>query len=74
MTITGSQLLAARKALGWTQIRLGARADVGTTTINQFERGLKPPCESILLRLRSSLEEAGVTIDENGQVTLRTRK
>jgi transcriptional regulator with XRE-family HTH domain len=66
MTITGPQLYAARKALGWTQIRLGAKADVGTTTINQYERSLKPPCESILDRLRSSLEDAGVLIDENG--------
>jgi transcriptional regulator with XRE-family HTH domain len=60
--------------MGWTQIRLGARADVGTTTINQLERGLKPPCESILQRLRSCLEDAGVKIDERRQVTLREGK
>jgi hypothetical protein len=74
MTITRTQLYAARKALVWTQIRPGAKADVGTTTINPFERGLKPPCESILHMLRSSLEDADVLIDKNGQVTLRDKK
>jgi ribosome-binding protein aMBF1 (putative translation factor) len=40
--ITGEQVKAARKLLGWSQARLSSKSGFGDSTIAKFERGKGP--------------------------------
>ena len=61
MTITGEQVRAARKLLGWSSVKTAVQSSVGVSLIKEFEGGrrseLKPDA---LARLQSSFEAAGV--------------
>jgi transcriptional regulator with XRE-family HTH domain len=60
--ITGEQIKAARKLLGWTPFRLAPRAGMGHTLLRQFEDGARPSAA----RLRAALEAEGVEFLANG--------
>ena len=67
MEITGRQCKAAHALLGWDQERLRRAADVGKTTVIDFERGSRIPMTHNIGAIRRALEEAGILfIDENG--------
>ena len=76
MTITGEQVRAARKLLGWSSVKTAVQSSVGVSLIKEFEGGrrseLKPDA---LARLQSSFEAAGVEFDADNAggsgVTLR---
>jgi len=66
MTLTSSKLRAARGLLGWSQSRLGNAADVGVSTIANYEAGrrtLHPRTEKALVEV---LEAEGVEFTERG--------
>jgi transcriptional regulator with XRE-family HTH domain len=57
--LTPQECRAARKALGWTLLRLAIAADVSPTTTWLFESGRRTPFPSTLSALRRALEGAG---------------
>jgi transcriptional regulator with XRE-family HTH domain len=67
MTISASQLRAARGLIGWSQQELSEKAEVGRATIADFESGKRAPYSTTLVRLQETLISAGVEfIPENG--------
>ncbi|MHC2088672.1 helix-turn-helix domain-containing protein [Methylobacterium sp. CM6244] len=65
------QCRAARGWLNWSQPDLSKRANIGLSTIRQFENGLRKPIVNNLLAMRRSFEEAGVTfLEEPAGITV----
>jgi len=65
--ITPAQCRAARGLLNWTQPDLARAANVGTTTVRQFEVSGAMPRPATLTVIRLAFEAAGVEfIPENG--------
>jgi DNA-binding XRE family transcriptional regulator len=54
------QCRAARAWLGWTQEQLAKNADVGLSTVKEFEKGGRRTLPAILSQLQRTFEEAGV--------------
>jgi transcriptional regulator with XRE-family HTH domain len=69
--ITGQQVAAARKLLGWTQKQLSDRANVRQGTINRLELGVHVVPLQSLAALRRTLELAGVEFREGHPPQLR---
>ncbi len=67
-TLTASQLKAARALVNWSQKELARRANVGTSTVADFERGKRVPILNNLEAMRAALEEAGVRFQQDGVV------
>ena len=75
--ISPSQCRAARGLLKWTQPKLAEESGIGLSTINRYENETRPLRESAILRIKSTLEAAGVEfIAETGSggVGVRRRK
>lgn len=71
MAMSPEQCRAARAWLNWSQQDLSARANIGLSTIRQFENGLRKPIANNLLAMRRAFEEAGVTFsDEPAGITV----
>jgi transcriptional regulator with XRE-family HTH domain len=60
MTITGDQVKAARKLVGWTRRDLATRAGLSETTVAVFEAGNRRPMKWVIEAIRVNLEKAGV--------------
>jgi transcriptional regulator with XRE-family HTH domain len=58
--ITGEQVKAARKLLGWSQLTLSLEASVATSTVINFETGKSRPSVLSVSTIKRSLEGAGV--------------
>jgi DNA-binding XRE family transcriptional regulator len=58
--ITGEQVRAARKLLGWACLDVGVRVGVSETTIAVFEKQKRATPILDLVALRNALERAGV--------------
>ena len=54
------QCRAARGWLGWSQDDLRKRANVGLSTVKDFETGARKPIVNNLTALRQELEKAGI--------------
>ena len=66
-----SQIRSARALLGWSQRELARRAQLGTSTVADFERGARAPTTNNIQAMVKALEEGGVVF--TGQsVTRRT--
>jgi transcriptional regulator with XRE-family HTH domain len=65
MSITGGQVMAAQKLLGWSQARLADRAGVPEGAVNRLELGIDGVAIQRLAALRRSLEDAGVDFPED---------
>ena len=74
--ILATQMRAARGLLDWTQPELAAAADVGLSTVRDFEAGRRVPYAQSLAKITAALEAAGIAfIPTNGGgpgVRLRT--
>ena len=65
--ISPSQCRAARGLLKWTQPKLAEESGIGLSTINRYENETRPLRESAVMRIKSTLEAAGVEfIPPNG--------
>lgn len=58
--MTPDQVRAARNWLGWTQPELAEKAEVGLSTLRDYERGARVPVHHNLKAIQSALEEAGI--------------
>ena len=66
--ITPEQSRAVRGWLDWTQAELAKRANVGLSTIKDFEAGRRMPIRNNLDAIRLALEIVGVTfISRDGE-------
>lgn len=69
MTPTPHQTRAARNWLGWTQRQLAKKAQVGLSTIRDYERGRRTPVFHNQLAIKEALEIGG--IEFAGEHTIR---
>jgi transcriptional regulator with XRE-family HTH domain len=74
MAITGGQVAAARKLLGWSQETLAAETGVSRATIAKFEQGKQTPPMLDLSVVRRMLSDAGIEFDDEEQAGVRLRK
>jgi ribosome-binding protein aMBF1 (putative translation factor) len=70
--ITGEQVKAARKLLGWSQMTLALEARVDPTTVAKFERGESRPSVVSGSTIKRTFECAGVEFPE-GEPSVRMR-
>jgi predicted transcriptional regulator len=68
MTITPAQTRAARALLQWSQRDLAAHAEVGTSTVAEFESEQITPRRASLAAMRRALEQAGITFIDDDKV------
>ncbi len=68
--LSPEQCRAARGWLGWSQEDLSKRANVGLSTLKDFENGKRSPMRNNLEAIRAALESAGIqfTYAENGKL------
>ncbi len=65
--LIAAQCRAARGLLNWSQDTLAEASKVGISTVGDFERERRTPCNHLLRDIRSALESAGIEfIAENG--------
>ena len=74
MTITGSQVKAARRLLRWTQDQLAVEVRVSPATIGHFESGRRQPSALIVIVIRRVLEAAGIEFSNGGEPGVKLRK
>jgi transcriptional regulator with XRE-family HTH domain len=75
MTMTGSQLYAARILLGWPRLQLADEVGVELSQFASFEAYRSELPSLQLLLLQRKFEAAGIVFDEDGEhVTIRDRK
>ena len=78
--ISAEQIKASRALLGWSAAELAKRSNVGATTLRRYEMvgGVPSANLSVLLKLESSLENAGIEFTGdplvNPGVTLRIKR
>ncbi len=66
--LTKEQSRAARALLDWGQLQLASAANLGESTVRDFEKGRRVPSTNNLAAIRAALEAAGVIfVDENGE-------
>ncbi len=58
--VTPELIRGARGLLGWTQRQLAVKAQIGTSTLADFERGARDTQRLVLRRLAAVLEGAGI--------------
>jgi len=68
LLISASQSRAGRALLGWSQQDLAKHANVGASTVADFERGRRTPVPNNADAMRAALEAAGVTFYGGGAI------
>ena len=68
--LTPEQSRAARGWLDWTQAELAKRANVGLSTVKDFEAGRRMPIRNNLDAMRLALEIMGVTFLSQGDTAV----
>ena len=70
-TLSPAQSRAARGWLEWSQTDLAKRANVGLSTVKDFEGGRRTPISNNLDAIRRAIEAAGVRLlfGEDGRAT-----
>lgn len=64
--LSAEQSRAARAWLGWGQDELARRAQVGISTVRDFERGARAPIANNRYAMQRALEAAGMRFLFNG--------
>jgi transcriptional regulator with XRE-family HTH domain len=74
--LTGDQVGAARKLLGWSVARLASRAAVSDETIRKLESGRHRPGDDIVASIQHAFEAVGVEFTNGGEhgVNMRAMK
>jgi transcriptional regulator with XRE-family HTH domain len=58
--LIAAQCRAARALLNWSQDMLAEASKIGISTVGDFERERRTPCNHLLRDMRSALESAGI--------------
>jgi transcriptional regulator with XRE-family HTH domain len=66
--LTPAQVRAARALLAWSQQELSKHAQVGASTVADFERGHRTPIANNADAIRAALENAGISFLSGGAV------
>lgn len=77
MIINAAQVRAARGLIAWSQRDLASAANVGVSTVADFERGARAPIANNLAAIQRALEAAGIAFingDEPGVKLKRQSK
>jgi hypothetical protein len=74
MTISGAQLKAARKLLGWSAIKTAVQSNVAPFLIGAFERGQRDLAPETVSRLKTALEAAGIEFTNGAKPGVKLRK
>jgi transcriptional regulator with XRE-family HTH domain len=69
-----AQVKAARALLGWSQADLARAAQLGPSTVADFERGERTPVANNLSAMRAALEGAGLQFRAGGAVVAPRRQ
>lgn len=64
--LTAAQCRAARALIDWKQWQLAKHAGVATSTVADFERGVRQPIANNLTAIRDALARGGVVFIPNG--------
>jgi hypothetical protein len=72
--ITGEQVRAARRLLGWTLFQAACKAKVSESTVGKFETGVHRPLDLRIIAIQRALESAGVEFTTAGQLGVRLKK
>jgi len=72
--ITGAQIAAARKLLGWPGDRLAPKAGVSATVLRKIEHGVYTPSDEQLLGIQIALEGAGVAFTTGDALSVKLRR
>jgi hypothetical protein len=73
MTITATQMKAARGLLGWSRLKLSVKSDVGVFVIGRFESGLRVPRSETLNNIIRTLEAAGIMFANTGKPSMKPK-
>jgi transcriptional regulator with XRE-family HTH domain len=73
MSLSREQVIAARKVLGWSRVKLSTVSGVGNGVIVIFENGLHVPPSGALAALKRALEAAGVEFTNDGEPGARMK-
>ena len=71
--ITGEQVKAARRLLGWSQVRLAGRSALPESAVAKFETGAQRLPSPNLEAIRQAREVAGVEFTNGGQPGVRMK-
>jgi transcriptional regulator with XRE-family HTH domain len=71
--ITGDQVRAARRLLGWTLFQAAVKAKVSESTVGKFETGAHRPLDLRIIAIQRALEAAGVEFMPNGPAGVRLK-
>ena len=73
--LSKEQSRAGRALLDWSQTQLATAANLGESTVRDFEKGRRVPSINNLAAIRAALEAAGVVFsDQDGMVCVRLDK
>ena len=73
--LSKEQSRAGRALLDWSQTQLATAANLGESTVRDFEKGRRVPSINNLAAIRSALESAGVIFsDQDGMVCVKLEK
>jgi transcriptional regulator with XRE-family HTH domain len=72
--MTSEQCRAARGILNWSQGKLAEEAQVGDSTVRNFEAGRSRPVANNLTAIQRALEAAGVEFTNGDQPGVRMRR
>ena len=72
--ITGAQIKAARKLLGWPRDRLSPRAGLSASLLSKIEDGLRTPTNEQRLGIQGALEAAGVEFTNGDEPGVKLRR
>jgi DNA-binding XRE family transcriptional regulator len=67
MILTPAQCRAARGLAAWSQDQLAKRANVGNSTVRDFEKGRRVPLDENLAAIVTAFEKAGVIFESDGK-------
>jgi hypothetical protein len=72
--MTPAQCRAARAFLDWTQPELASKAEIGLSTVVDFERVRRIVSSEAAASLQRALEAAGVEFTNGGEPGVKLRK
>jgi transcriptional regulator with XRE-family HTH domain len=74
MTITPQESRAARALLGWTLADLALKANVGVSTVADFETGKRTPMQNNLAAILETFTKAGIVFETGKFIGVKIKR